>query len=59
MRRFRTGLLTVVVVAVLAVGAVITFRVLDERRAPEALPAGVVVDHATCLAPEALAAAVP
>lgn len=59
MRRFRSGLITVVVVAVLAVGAVIAFRVLDERRAPVALPTGVVVDHATCLAPEVLAAAVP
>ncbi len=59
MRRFRSGLITVVVVAVLAVGAVIAFRVLDERRDPVALPTGVVVDRATCLAPEVLVAAVP
>lgn len=58
MRRFRTGLIAVVVVAVLAVGGVL-FRVFDERRAPVALPSGVVVDHATCVAPEVLAAAIP
>lgn len=58
MRRFRRGLITVVVVAVLAVGAVIAFRVVDERRDPVALTAGVVVDHVTCLAPEVLVAAV-
>lgn len=46
-------------VVVLAVGGVITFRILDERREPVALPLGVVVDRATCLAPEVLAAAIP
>lgn len=59
MRRFRTGLIAVVVFAVLAVGGVMAFRVLDERREPAALSSGVVVDHAACLAPEVLAAASP
>lgn len=59
MRRFRAGLIAVVVLAVLAVGAVMVFRVLDERRDPVALPPGVVVDRATCVAPEVLAAAIP
>lgn len=59
MRRFRTGLALAVLVVVLAAGAVTAFRVLDERRAPAALPTGVVVDHPTCAAPEVLAAAVP
>ncbi|MDV6275523.1 hypothetical protein R3Q06_18665 [Rhodococcus erythropolis] len=59
MRRFRAGLIAVVVVAVLAVGGVMVFRVLDERRDPVALPPGVVVDYATCVAPEVLAAAIP
>ncbi|WP_317559637.1 hypothetical protein [Rhodococcus erythropolis] len=59
MRRSRVGLITMVSVVVLAVGGVITFRILDERREPVALPLGVVVDHATCLAPEVLAAAIP
>ena len=59
MRRFRTGLITVVLVAVLVVGGLIAFRVLDEKRAPAALPSGGVVDHSTCLAPEVLSAAIP
>lgn len=59
MRRSSTGLIAVVSVAVLAVVGVIAFRVLDDRRAPVALPPGVVVDHATCLAREVLAAAIP
>lgn len=59
MRRSRTGLISAVLVALLAVVGVIAFRVLDDRRAPAALPSGVAVDHATCLAPEVLAAAIP
>jgi len=59
MRRFRTGLITVVLVAVFSGDAVIAFCVLDERRDLVALTAGVVVDHVTCLAPEVLVAAVP
>ena len=48
-----------VTVAVLAIGGMIAFRVLDQRRDPVALPSGVVVDDATCLAREVLAAAIP
>lgn len=46
-------------VAILAIGGVIAFRVLDQRRDPVALPSGVVVDGATCLAREVLEAVIP
>lgn len=59
MRLFRTGLIAVVVVVFFAVGAVMVFRDFDERRTSVALQPGVVVDHATCVAPEVLAAAIP
>ncbi|RGP46505.1 hypothetical protein AWH04_03840 [Rhodococcus erythropolis] len=59
MQRLRTSLTTAVVIAALTVGGVISFRTLDERRAPASLPTGSAVDHATCTAPEILAAAVP
>ncbi|ULD38825.1 hypothetical protein [Rhodococcus qingshengii] len=58
MRRLR-AVHTTSAVAILAFGGVTAFHNLDERRTPAALPPGVVVDHATCLAPEVLAAAIP
>lgn len=46
-------------IAAFAVGGVISFRVLDEGRTLSLLPTGSAVDHATCTAPEILAAAAP
>lgn len=59
MRQFRTGLIVAGSVAVLTVGGVITFHILDERRAPATLPQGVIVDHSSCMAREVLAMVIP
>ena len=57
--QFRIGLVAVGSVVVLAIGGVVAFHVLDDRRAPAALPQGVVVRQPTCLAPDVLSSVIP
>lgn len=59
MRQSRARPISVVLVVVFAIGGVIAFHHLDQRRDPATVPSGVVVDGATCLAREVLDAAIP
>ncbi len=58
-RQFRRGLMAVGCVVVLAIGGVVAFHALDDRRAPVALRQGVVVGQPTCLAPDVLLSVIP
>lgn len=59
MRRCRLGPVLAGSVAVLAVGVVVAFQIVDDRRSPAAAPQGQVIGQPTCLAPDVLEAVIP